>query len=110
MATRTAKLASAKPGAGSFTTVATVPSATTYIVKSLLIFQNSGVTADVRAYASDATNVFAYLFFNQSVPSGTRQEWEGFLVLAPGDTLTVFSSQTNVSFWFSGSKLPGVAA
>jgi len=110
MATRSTKLATAKPAAAVATLVLTVPAGYTYLAKSIFAYNAGGVNDNVFVWAGDpVTLVTAYILDQFNLAAGGKAEWEGWLTLNPGDTLYVYSQAGISHFWISGSKLPGIA-
>lgn len=109
MATRTTKIASIKPAASVNTNVLTVAAGYTWILKSVVVFNNAGVADTVYAVPSDAAGNPANIIYGVVVAAGARVEWNGWLVLVPTDQVAVLSVNGTSIFWLSGTKLAGVA-
>jgi hypothetical protein len=109
MPTRSTKFGSFVPTAGVWFPVLTVPAGMTYLVKSVVIRNNSAFTAIVNVRAGDPGGARGAMVYNRSILTVQGFEWNGWVALNAGDTLEAMSDQNFVDFWISGAKLVGTA-
>ena len=109
MTTRSVKLASTGVFAVAPAVLFTVPPGQTWIVKSAIAGNDSGVAASITLYGLNPGANPAYIFLAQALANGARAEWNGWLVLAPGDQLVTAAPVGAVELWVSGAKLMGTA-
>lgn len=108
MSTRTAKLVTAVVLTSATIVRATVPAGETWIVKSVLAQNWGGASGSLQIGCSDPTNSVGVYFVNQTLAAGAIAEWEGWVVLKPGDQVFTVLSASSVSMWVSGTRLLGV--
>lgn len=109
MPVRSTKLASIKPPANVVTQAFVVPAGMTYLVKDILV-QNAGGASEIATVAlQDPGGLIVDVIAGFVVSAGLNSEWSGWVALNPGDQLTVKASVGNLTFWVSGTKLPGIA-
>lgn len=93
-----------------FHTVYTVPASTNFILKSILVSQQSGgavtVTVTIHDQVSGA-NIEAALIADAAGQPGS---WSGWVVLNTGNTIILNASVANTYYWISGAVLPFVGA
>ena len=107
MATRTSLLGKVVPPAGPAVTLYTTPANYTAIWKSLWVFNAAAVADIIQVFISDQVVVAVWLYYNVSVPSFGRLEWNGWIVVPAASKIAVVSTQGNTQFWASGAILPG---
>jgi len=106
---RTARLAAVEVNALGTITIATVPAGETWILKSLLVNNQSGVASTVIVLVNRPTPAVPVRLYSESVAQGATRTWEGWLVLQPGDEVKVNASAVSVFVWASGTRLIGLA-
>lgn len=87
----------------------TCPAGRTAILKDIRL--SSRVSTDEVCVLSAISGPEAVNFFNGTLPgNGKTLSVQGFVVLEPGDKLSVFSNvAAALNYWVSGSELEGVA-
>lgn len=109
MATRTGVLFRFA-GSGAFNILATVPAGQTWILKDLVVSNETGGAAVCFLYSTDPGGTVHGGLLNESVGANSVTRKGMFHVLGPGDFVWFASSGgVNVYVWGSGAKLPGVA-
>lgn len=109
MTTRSSALFAGTIPLGVLATLYTVPSNQTVILKSVYTW-TPAAAPDVFSVGVQRPGIATiYVQRNLSIPADTTAEWNGWLVLVPGDLLVAGCANGNVNFWLSGAKLFGVA-
>lgn len=94
-----------QPPAGVLTALYTATASEHVILKSAVAFNASGVNSTIQCYVSDPSTGTIGVALFETVANLARAEWQGWLVMRPGDVLYVFAQQAGVSFWCSGTHL-----
>lgn len=76
------------------TTIYTVPSATTAVLRNIHIANTTGSAATIRLTIG-ATAVGTALLYDFSVPANGTYDWSGFLVMAATETLRATGGTNN---------------
>lgn len=109
MATTYKVLAQANPSATTETTLYTVPSATSAVISTLAICNQSGTSATyrvaVRPAADNTTTAKHWIVYGATVPASDSIMLTLGLTLAAGDVVRVYSSGADQSFSLFGSEI-----
>lgn len=108
MATRSTTVAAIAAVAGG-QTIYTSPANLTTIIKSIFVANYGAVDDIISMQVQRAFHVSAYIFFNTALPATSKLEWNGWIVLEPGDIWTMHVNTATVSVWGNGALLPGIA-
>lgn len=109
MPVRTANLGRLQGNVNGWAILCTVPAGQTFLVKEVR-YHNSGGTTDTITIALVTPSIVIYALLNaSSLAAGGVGSVLGWIAMAPGDTLQVFSTTGGTRFWASGTKLDGVA-
>lgn len=109
MTTRTAVLGAAIPPANVQTTLFTVPAGFTNILKSVWMHNDAGGNNFLSLILARTGQPNFIIIFGQLFAPGDIGSWNGFLAMAPGDSLQALAPAGSAEFWASGSRLFGVA-
>ena len=110
MAVRTKRLAAGLTGPASVgKTAYTCPSGETAIVKDVRLYARAGAVSSVKVFALSGAGIFVACFTGPMADQEVRQ-FQGFLVLLPGDRVVVEATTTDgIAYWVSGTELEGLA-
>lgn len=110
MAVRTKRLAAGLNGTAAVgKTVYTCPAGETTIVKDVRLFARLSAVPTVKVYALSGAGTFVACL-NRALADQEAAQFQGFIVLAPGDRILVEASVTDgIAYWVSGTELEGVA-
>jgi hypothetical protein len=88
---------------------ATVPAGESWLLKNAMVW-NDGVANDsVQVLVVTLAGVRIALAFGFPLAAHGIIQWNGFLIMKPGDTLQGSSSTSSSAVVASGARLPGVA-
>lgn len=91
-------------------TLATVPSNTTWIIKSIAFFDLSGNNNQVEVSIQNASPIFSMGLALPTVPPSSPAYWSGWVVLTAGDIIYAVAQFSPARVWISGSQLQGIAS
>lgn len=108
MTTRSSRLAAGANFGGTLT-VLTVPAGETWLLKSVIVYNRNAAAQDVTVFAVDHVigsqgNIIRAI----ALGAATRAEWFGWMVLQPGDIVSIINANAQVDYWVSGTRLLGV--
>lgn len=84
-----------------------VPVTDTWILKSLRVHNLNAAASQITPFVAAAVGgEFSYVM-NQLLAIGGLVEWNGWLAIGPGDSLSFQAQRDLVHFWASGAALPG---
>lgn len=108
MPTRSVRLATSLSGGPSGGVLAVVPANTTWIVKSVVMF-NKGAGPAIVAFVVGDSIAFARLkILKATLAVDDFAIWNGWVVLRPTDQIEFETNLAGTAVWVSGAKLPGV--
>lgn len=109
MAVRTARLSEGQTGTAGVTVVAyTCPAGKTAILKDIRLSTVGGAAVSTIVALTSGPRFCNIIL--QSIPSGSVESRQPYIVLEPGDQVVINANQTGgIVWWFSGSELDGVA-
>jgi hypothetical protein len=84
------------------------PANYTLIVKSIGVFNFNAAAQDVDIDLSDVTNTIFMRLLSDPTPATSHREWNGWVVMGPGDRLTIGIAGGPYNVWVSGTVLNGV--
>ena len=92
-------------------TLFTVPAGMTYIVKDVMIQNQTAGVLKVIVWLQDAGDTVEGVIQELSMAARQVVHWQGWGAAGPGDKMTVFIdvATPGANVWASGAKLPGVA-
>jgi hypothetical protein len=109
VAVRTAKLVCVGSTASQFLTLATVPAGETWIVKEIVLGNNTGTSGIGIVNALKPGVAIVNLLSATIAAFSSAQSTGRFFVLEPGDQLQSNTPGVNWNVWVAGTKLLGVA-
>lgn len=106
---RTAVLAHGDSTGTALVILATVPAGETWIVKSASVVNIAAGAQTVSLLARRPSVPVAVTFYTESLNASAVGQWNGWVVLAPGDQLALVMTVGPGRVWVSGSRLIGAA-
>lgn len=90
--------------------IATCPADHTMLIKYVHWRSTNSAAVQLDVWTQSPAPVSQAHIISSQVASNALGFWSGFVVLQPGDRVTVNSAGTGMTVWVSGSLLTGVAA
>lgn len=84
----------------------TVPAATSFILKSLIVSTGAATAETVPCYVIPRDGSFALALFTETVTATQTFTWSTELVLNDGDKIALNAPGTDTEYWLSGALLP----
>lgn len=110
MAVRTKLLASGRSSSSTPSTIYTVPTAETAIIKSIVLMNINASTTTTITLGVDTAANDKTAFWEEGIIARKTLVIEPYLVLPPGYEVNLSNSASvGVNFWVSGTELEGVA-
>jgi hypothetical protein len=85
------------------------PAGQTLILKSLLVYNGAGVTANPAVWVDTGPGQPTVHIVQAAVATNTTEQWNGWVALEPGHRLVANTDQPNTTVWASGTVLMGTA-
>lgn len=94
-------------GAAGFGPIFTAPNGYVVLLKSFYSDNPGTVNGVASLYVRTADSTILVTLASLTVAANDRANWQGWIVLNPGDQILVNASEANLHFWVSGAVLAG---
>jgi hypothetical protein len=104
--TRSSRLWAAAETTATTKLVFTCPAGSAAILKSVYGYMSATPGQTIVQVYTAASTAAVYLILDAAAPAVALLRWDGWMVLEPGDYVSIYSSGGTVQTWGSGALLP----